>query len=245
MRMRARRLLKVSLGRLGWEVSRSGRLDAPFRRSRLIERHGVTLVLDVGANIGDYVDELRSECGYQGRAVSFEPVSSAYDNLSKRAAGDERWDTRRLALSAYDGRATINVAAGTNCSSFLKPLRHGPLAATATVATEEVETRRLDSIAGEIIRPTDAVLLKLDVQGHESAVLEGASESMRLVQLVECEVPLVPMYEGQATFRQTVEILDDLGFAPVSVEPNYVDTATGHVIDADMILTRRDERPNV
>ncbi len=56
-----------------------------LKRGYLIKSENLDLVLDVGANRGDYVLALR-DSGYQGRVVSFEPLSKAFKVLQQRAA---------------------------------------------------------------------------------------------------------------------------------------------------------------
>jgi hypothetical protein len=105
-----------------------------------------------------------------------------------------------------------------------------------------VGIERLDDLVKGCISPGDRVLLKLDVQGYESAVLSGASETLRSVDVIECEIPLSGLYDAQPTCRELIVQLDDLGFIPFSVEPNFIDPTTGHVLDADFVFARRTPR---
>jgi hypothetical protein len=97
----------------------------------------------------------------------------------------------------------------------------------------------LDDVAPAHVLDGDRVLLKIDVQGYEAAVLRGAHATLERVHVLECEIPMQGMYERQAGCRDLIDSLDDLGFKPFSVEPNYVDPATGHVMDADFAFARR------
>jgi hypothetical protein len=51
----------------------------------------IDLVLDVGANMGQFASEIR-HCGYAGRIVSFEPLSQAHGQLLQSSAGDSLWE---------------------------------------------------------------------------------------------------------------------------------------------------------
>ena len=60
------------------------------RRIKFLKNNAVTLVLDVGANIGQYGSELRS-IGYEGQIISFEPTSDAYTKLAALSKKDKKW----------------------------------------------------------------------------------------------------------------------------------------------------------
>jgi FkbM family methyltransferase len=75
----------------------------------------VDLVVDVGANIGQYGRLLR-DWGYDGRILSFEPMRDEYAVLSRVADADGWWETVR---SADDGELAIHVTG--NSLSRLSP----------------------------------------------------------------------------------------------------------------------------
>ena len=95
---------------------------------RLGERHvawllrelEVNVVLDVGANLGQYAQSLRAN-GYTGRIVSFEPVPHIAEELEKSAAEDPDWQVLRYALGERDETAEIHVAVGQGRLSSLLP----------------------------------------------------------------------------------------------------------------------------
>src|SRR5215218_999894 len=96
-RDRIRRLAR----RLGYEV----RQYTPLRsltaaREQLLD--GVDVVLDVGANTGQYGALLR-ELGFAGRILSLEPVAEAFAELAGRAAADGAWEAVCVAASDVDG----------------------------------------------------------------------------------------------------------------------------------------------
>jgi FkbM family methyltransferase len=69
----------------------------------------VDLVIDVGANKGDYGALLR-RYGYKGRILSVEPTSGPFGQLVNRINGDPSWRPLNLALGAEPGRAEINIS---------------------------------------------------------------------------------------------------------------------------------------
>ena len=210
------------------------------RRLRILEDNGVTVVLDVGANRGQFASELRIG-GFGGRIVSFEPLATACAALERAAADDPLWACRRLALSDTDGETELHVSENTVSSSLLElEARHLEAApASRYVATERVRQARLATLAEELRLPGDGVYLKLDVQGSEAKALEGARPILPRVVAIETELSLVPLYRDQLLLREMLDFFDEAGYDPVSLEPAYADGRNGHVLQVDGIFLRR------
>ena len=209
-------------------------------RRRLLADRGVDLVVDGGANVGQYGLELRGG-GYRGRILSYEPLADAAAQLAGRCAADPRWQARRAALGTEDGEAEIHVAANSVSSSLLPTLeRHVTAAADSrTERTEPVRTVRLDRDAGAELEDARAPYLKLDVQGYELSALEGAAGVLDRLVAVELELSLVPLYEGAPTLPALFEYLAPLGFKCVGIYPAFSDRASGRVLQADGVFERR------
>ena len=201
---------------------------------------GIDLVLDVGANEGQYGRELRAN-GYGGRLVSLEPQSAAFRALAAEAARDPAWEARRLALLDADDGAELHVAGNLVSSSVLPMTRRHELSApdSAYVGVEHIEARRLDSLAPELLGDASRVLLKLDVQGAELRALSGAEASLRRILVVEMELSLVPLYEGGALMREALDRLDAAGYDLVGLEPGFSDPSSGRLLQADGLFARR------
>src|SRR5215218_1126126 len=138
--------LKTWLRKAGLEVARYKPTSSPVaRRMHLLERNRIDLILDVGANVGQYAASLR-ECGYRGRIVSFEPLTSAFSRLEASAKADPLWEVVNIGMGDRDERATINMAGNSQSSSLLEMLpAHVKSAPTsAYVGNEELTVSRLD-----------------------------------------------------------------------------------------------------
>src|SRR3954465_1840833 len=81
-----------------------------LRRVRVLAAHGVDVVLDVGANAGQYAGHLRRE-GYRGRIVSFEPVLGSYEQLREAARRDPGWEARHTAVGDTAGTLEVHLYA--------------------------------------------------------------------------------------------------------------------------------------
>lgn len=210
------------------------------RRMRLLRHFAVDLVLDVGADTGKYVRQLRQH-GYTGRVVSFEPLPSAFAELCYDAAADSLWEVANLALGDRNAQATLNVA-GNSCSSSLLAMLPAHLDAapqSAYVDTEEVTVRRLDAVFGDYRENARSIYLKIDVQGAEREVLAGATGILGEIAGVQLEMSLVPLYAGQALFPELLELLTEHGFTLMSLEPGFTDQRTGQLLQADGVFFRQ------
>jgi FkbM family methyltransferase len=197
---------------------------------------GIPVVYDVGANRGQYALDLRQH-GYAGEIVSFEPVRAAYLQLVEASEHDAAWSHQQVALGGEEGEIEIHVASNLASSSLLEMRdAHRAAAPSVTVdASEVVRVARLDTLVEGDTRPC---LLKIDVQGFEDRVLDGAGETLKRAALVECELSIAPLYDGQADFRAMIDRLDDAGFALVDLDPFFYDPADGRVLSVDAIFAR-------
>jgi FkbM family methyltransferase len=232
----ARKLLR----RLGVEAIRYEPRNFPhLRRPQLLRQLGVTLVLDVGASDGGYADVLR-KAGYEGRIVSFEPERDSFAALERRAAADLDWEPRRLALGREPDTLELGVAGNRQSSSLLPMLeRHAKAEpGSAYVGAEAVPVVRLDDLAPELGVAEERAFLKVDVQGYELAVLEGARATLAAVQAVEVELSAVPLYSGQALLPEVLSLLQHAGFELIGLETTFRDRDTGDLLQLNGLLRR-------
>lgn len=231
----ARSVAGAALKRAGLEVRRHHPLGP--RRARLLAEWNVELVIDVGANRGQYAQELR-RYGYRDRIVSFEPLLDPYTALQGRSAADPRWQVRRLALS--DGDPDLELGATDNFGSALPVApRLATLFPEAVPPTRErVPAARLDQVDLDLPAAGRA-LLKLDVQGYELRVFAGSVGILDAVGIVETELSVVALYTGQALIGESLRVLDEAGFALVALEPILRDWRTGEHLQFDGLFVRR------
>jgi FkbM family methyltransferase len=207
------------------------------RRARLLTAYDVDLVIDVGANRGQYAASLRA-AGYRGRIASFEPLAEPYDALAAAAAGDVRWDAWRLALGARRAVAGVHVAEDSRNSSLLAvgPRHLRAVPDSRAVAHETTEVQRLDDVWPRVVGGARRPYLKIDTQGYELEVLRGATAALDAIALVEAELSLVSTYDGGPLFADVVGFLAARGFSPIAFEGVLDDPDTGEMLQADAIF---------
>lgn len=197
-------------------------------------------MLDVGGNIGQFSSALRS-VGYGGRIVSFEPLSDAHQALSRRAAKDPGWTVYpRTAIGSHCGHVHINIAGNSVSSSVLPMLESHKAAApgSAYVGAEVVPLQSLDSLLSELAPECHQTFLKIDTQGMEWAVLDGASSLLKHLRGVQCELSLVPLYEGQHLWLDVVGRLELEGFTLWAVQEGFTNPRDGRSLQVDGLFFR-------
>lgn len=243
--MKLKTILKKIAKRMGFEVRRMTPSTSDALRTRLLlNHHKIDLVLDVGANAGQYASSLR-EFGYAGKIVSFEPLSSAYSVLERKSRTDPLWIVAsRTAIGNIDGKIEINISENSYSSSVLGMLDSHLDAApnSAYIGSEMVAINKLDTLANDYIKDDDrSIYLKMDVQGFEMQVLEGAAQILPRVMGIQTELSLVPLYKGQALFTEMLEKMDELGYELHAIYPGFSDMKTGRMLQSDGLFFRKEK----
>jgi len=209
------------------------------RRMHLLRENKVNLVLDIGANTGQFARELR-ELGYRGRIVSFEPLKSAYAELALAAKTDARWTTFNWGIGGADGSAQLNVASNAQSSSLraMLPRHLASAPESAYNGRETITLRTLDSIIDSIATEGENIYLKSDTQGYEVEVLRGAENTLNRVAGLQIELSLVPLYDGETLLADMIHGLAARGFQLMSLEQVFADPATGQLLQVDGIFFR-------
>lgn len=210
---------------------------------QLLPALGVSCVVDVGANAGQYGSKLRSY-GYRGRIVSFEPLAEPFAQLAKRASGDPDWRASQLALGAEAGTRDIHVTRSTQFASFRPPSEYGERHFPSHIRVERSESVRVSTLDAEWPRIVEdlaqpAVYLKVDTQGSDLEVLAGATAILPHVAALQTELSFKALYEGVPGYLDTLSALHDLGFEPTGFFPITREPERLSLIETDCVMTRR------
>jgi FkbM family methyltransferase len=241
--MSFRRFVRDCIRRAGFDVQRfNPQLSEPSQLVKQLSAHHIDVVFDVGANTGQFAQGLR-DARFPGRIISFEPSTAAHSILRKRAHRDANWlIAPPMALGDHEGTITLNLAWNSVSSSILPMLPSHSNAAPKShyVGSEIVNLRTLDGVGKDLITDADRIFLKLDVQGFEYNVLQGAQHFLGRVAGIQLEMSLVPLYAGERLFHAMLNSLEDHGYEMWSMIPGFIDPNTGRLLQVDTIFFRKE-----
>jgi FkbM family methyltransferase len=229
---------------LGWEVQRVENSNTERQiLKRLLRLTGADVVLDVGANIGQFGD-LLLDSGFEGTLVSFEAIPQIHEQLARRAQVRSRsWLVAPCAaLGSRSGKIEINISANSVSSSVL-PMRVAHLVSAPDsryIGSQTVNVERLDRLAAQFIRPAERLLIKVDTQGYEMEVLKGADGLWPHTVALQLELSLVPLYDQAPTFLEMMEFMTLKGFELFGFVPGFRDQQTGRLLQIDGFFVRAD-----
>jgi len=193
-------------------------------------------IIDVGSNQGQWAIRAHQFLTPQ-KLLCFEPDPTTFSRGEIRLSEFEEIICHNFALSNKCSEELFYVTENDHCSSLYKPLSEaqefydGKLDEKKTIV---VITTCLD----EIRTPDRIDLIKIDVQGSELAVIEGARETLKKTSLIMIEANFRSHYEVGSTFPEIHEKLMSLGF----VLHNYGDgfQQSGEMLWMDAVYKNSD-----
>ena len=235
-----KKIIKKIFNLFGLHICKLNVYSSPaYQIVKALEVHKINIVFDIGANTGQFASELREQ-GYTGKIISFEPLSQAYKTLVKHASDDINWivHSRTAVGATMEDCISINVA-GNSVSSSILPMLETHINAVPDsqyIHTEQVSLITLDSILEQYTDLSDNFFIKIDTQGYEWAVLDGAPQALKKCKGVLTELSLVPLYEGQKLWIECIERLKNLDIKLYSIQPGFTEPKTGKTLQVDGIF---------
>lgn len=202
--------------------------------------NNIDMIFDIGANTGQF-GELIYKLGYKGKMVSFEPLQSAYESLSANSKPYSGWTpAERCAIGEEDGEIEMHISENSISSSALSMLEDHEAAAPKSkyIGTEKAKVYKLDSVFDKYSSGCKNVFVKIDTQGYEDKVLNGAVNSMSQIKGLYMEMSLLKLYDGQALFKELYERVISYGFELHGIQPAFVNKETGRVLQVDAAFFR-------
>jgi FkbM family methyltransferase len=235
-RRRAKSALKRMLAVCGYELHRTPGLKLRrrvcighnlFRDVKLILGRGLHCLIDGGAHFGETALNFADEFP-DALIFSFEPTPEAFEELRRNTTCYPNIKLINACLGEKNGTAILHVNNDTQTNSLLETAKESSRWVASELAMEkttaEVPVYALDDFVPEQInRPVD--LLKLDVQGYEQKVLQGAARLLgrAAFPLIYLEICYVPQYRGQTSLPDLYGLLYGYGYRLVSTYPSEFD----------------------
>ena len=183
----------------------------------LLETCGSKLVLYVGANRGQFINEVLKE--HDLDIHCFEPNKEVFAELAGAMKDRPKIVCHNKAVSPKPGKAKLYITEDDTGCSLLKPEERfsGQVKFLTLDKTEEVDTIRLDDFINEeqlFNRFKHVGLLKVDVQGYELGVLESLGKYLdaQYVKFIMLEIHNHSFYHGQPTFANVLGRLQEAGY---------------------------------
>jgi len=175
------------------------------------------LAYDIGANIGQNASIMALRLGPQGRVVAFEPGPEAYRLLTRNVANWERYRLSPITIvpKGLSSKAGVGMLHETfELGGFsLEDQQNRPMGNASKGASHEIELTTLDAYAASAGR---IGLIKIDVEGHELAVLQGAS---KLLHERRARDIIFEDYEPQPS--PVARLLQAAGYEVTCLEPAW------------------------
>jgi FkbM family methyltransferase len=230
---------------LGVRIVRPGLVATVFEEEhlrRFFKHFAVDCVFDVGANAGQYATMLRERVGYQGFVISFEPIPALAHTIRGLAQNDPRWLVEEAALDRDVGTAAFNVSTDSQFSSLhASRFDEVDLFEKDTAVVERIEVTTT-TVARELAKYRERLgfsrpFLKMDTQGHDVAVAEGAGSALRDFVGLQSELAIKRIYDGAPSHDEALHFYRTRGFELSAFVPNN----GGHfprLIEIDCIMYR-------
>lgn len=195
-------------------------------------------VIDVGANIGQFAIAAANIFGNPA-IYAFEPIPSCVGKLKANTSQLSNVRTFQAAVGAMNGKTRFHVNTFDQTSSLLKFNRSSRMhfRGLRPLETIWVNIVTLDTIFrnSSLHKP---VLLKIDVQGGEKGVIEGARETLKRIDFVLMEMSFKPLYRGESLFSEMLDVMQSLDFAFVRPVDFFKSPRSGEMLQADILFRK-------
>ncbi|MNE55278.1 hypothetical protein D3C80_1501040 [compost metagenome] len=104
------------------------------------------------------------------------------------------------------------------------------------IGTQEIEVKTLNEVFHSFYKEGNSVMLKIDTQGYEKNVIEGADKVLDKVSLIQLEMSLVELYKNEMLYTEMIRFMQERDFTLISLENGFCDQNTGQLLQVDGIF---------
>lgn len=207
-------------------------------RYNWLRQMNIQTILDVGASDGGYARKIRQILP-NAMIHSFEILPDSFEALNKRQSTDKYFKSYQIALSTYKGEIEFFRSGNSGSSSLLEmaELHKTSYPQSKNIQKIKVACDRLDNIiTTDVLKPN--VLLKLDLQGAEKIVLEGATGILDKVNIIYSEINFQELYIGAVLIDDLMKYLEKFNYRLTGIENVSQSLADGTFLQADAYFTK-------
>jgi FkbM family methyltransferase len=199
---------------LAWKARKAGCYFELYSQIYRLYARGIkpATILDIGANRGMF-----SRCSNfifpETKIIAFEPLHDCFMELTKLKKTITNFECYNIAISDQRKDSVIHRSNYDYSSSLLEmgEIHKNAFPYSAEESLEKINVDTLDDVfLGKHLKTP--ILIKIDVQGNEGYVLEGAKNLLKQTDYIICEISFVPLYKGQMLFDDLYYKFLDLGF---------------------------------
>ena len=216
----------------------------PFLIIRKLLNNQHPVIFDIGACDGSSIQEFKLSFP-NSHIYSFEPFSASFNNAENIGRSYPNVNVYQLALSDSNGQKDFYVNKSKATNSLFKPKITSSFIDDHAVPEQciKVPTITLDKFVDEnSIENID--ILKLDVQGGELMVFEGAKKTLqnKKINIIYTEVWLLEGYEGQPLYHDIAALLSTYGYHPFGIYNMHYRKNDGHFLWGDAIFYKTNNK---
>jgi FkbM family methyltransferase len=203
-----------------------------------LRNKNINTILDIGASFGQYATKAR-KIFPDAHIISFEAIPASFEILKEKLGNNKSHSFHNLALSNYRGETVFRISSNSGSSSLLEmnDVHKTNYPESKDIREITIPCDKLDNVL-QNTPLNEKVLMKLDVQGAEKLVLEGAEETLKKVDIIFSEKNFTELYKGNVSFSELSKYLYERGFAVIGIENVSQSPIDGSFLQADAYFER-------
>ena len=87
-------------------------------------------------------------------------------------------------------------------------------------------------------RQVPNIFLKIDTQGYEENVIIGAKDLINDLKVIQMELSLIELYQGQKLLIEMLEVMRDKGFTLWNLDPAFINPVNGQMLQLDAVFVK-------
>ena len=198
--------IKKIISLLGYEIKK--------KKTNFFLKNKIDLIIDVGAHRGEFALKVLNE-NFKGKIISFEPQLKIYNILLNNSKKYDNWTVhKRCGVGKKNQLSIMNIMSETTCSSFYVPTKN-LLTIDPTqkiVKREKSNIYSLNTLFSEQYKIKKKTFLKIDTQGYDKIVLDGASKILKKILFVQMELAIDPLYKKELNYINMINYMKKRGF---------------------------------